>query len=229
MRTGESLALFGTGGAGKSLLGRIVAGLERATTGSLEFDARVYRGTDLSPINRGDIGYVFRQARTAFDPRLPVGLSIAEPLRLDLDRGIDDPDIRVRDTVAAFGLPPDLLTALPAELTDAQLQRFAVARALITRPKLVVLDEPVLDLDIGERSAFLILLDRLRADFGLSLLIATRDFDTVRVLADRVLVMDRGHVVETGTPAQLAAAPQHPVTQRLIGALLPEIGIVPIF
>ncbi len=229
MRTGESLALFGTGGAGKSLLGRIVAGLERATTGSLEFDARVYRGTDLSPINRGDIGYVFRQARTAFDPKLPVGLSIAEPLRLDLDRGIDDPDSRVRDTVAALGLSPDLLTALPPKLTDAQLQRFAVARALITRPKLVVLDEPVLDLDIGERSAFLILLDRLRADFGLSLLIATRDFDTVRVLADRVLVMDRGHVVETGTPAQLAAAPQHPVTQRLIEALLPEIGIVPIF
>lgn len=229
MRAGESLALFGTGGAGKSTLGRIVAGLERASKGELEFDSRIYHGTDLTPINRGDISFVFPRARDAFDPVLPVGTSIAEPLRLDVEGEVTDPMARIREVTSAVGLSPELLAALPSALTDAQLQAFALARALVTRPKLIVLDEPVLDLEIGARSEFLLLLDRLRADYGLTFLVLTRDLDTVRVLADRVLVLDRGHVVEAGTLAQLAIAAKHPVTQRLMAAALPDIGIVPVF
>ena len=142
---------------------------------------------------------------------------------------VEDAADRIAEVTEAVGLSLGLLAELPGALNLAQLQRFAIARALITRPKLVVLDEPALALGIGERNEILILLDRLRADYGLSYLVATRDFDTARLLADRVLVMDRGHVVEAGSPAQLAERPQHAVTQRLMAATLPETGIVPVF
>ena len=229
MRAGDSLALFGSDGAGKSMVARIVAGLERATTGEVLFGVHRYHGADLPVDCRADIAFVFPDARSAFDPRLPLGTSIAEPLRLEIDLAVEDAADRIAEVTEAVGLSLGLLAELPGALNLAQLQRFAIARALITRPKLVVLDEPALALGIGERNEILILLDRLRADYGLSYLVATRDFDTARLLADRVLVMDRGHVVEAGSPAQLAERPQHAVTQRLMAATLPETGIVPVF
>jgi peptide/nickel transport system ATP-binding protein len=109
------------------------------------------------------------------------------------------------------------------------LQRLAIARAVVTRPRLVVLDEAVAALDVGARGEILVLLNRLRADFGLSFLIIGHDLDLMRIAADRVLVMDRGKIVEATTPAQLLEKPQHEVTQRLVAAQLPDVGIVPVF
>jgi peptide/nickel transport system ATP-binding protein len=100
---------------------------------------------------------------------------------------------------------------------------------LVPRPRVVVLDEPSAPLDIAARGEVLVMLNRLRADFGLSFLIAAHDLDIVRVVADRVLVMDKGRVIETATPAQLLEKPQHPLTQQLVAAQLPDVGIVPVF
>ena len=229
IRQAESLALIGPAGAGKSTLARIVAGLEAANTGELEFDHAVYHGTDLPLLQRGGIGFVFPDPRLSFNPRLTVGDSIAEPLQLESQRLMDELSARIVEMINAVGLSPDVLGRLPAEFPVAELQRLALARALITRPRLIVFDDPVSVLDVAVRGAFAVMLNRLRADFGLTFLIVSPDFELVRVVADRVLVMDKGRIVEAGTPATLLDKPQHPVTQQLVAAALPDVGIVPVF
>jgi peptide/nickel transport system ATP-binding protein len=229
IRQAESLALIGPNGAGKSTLARIIAGLAPATSGELEFDHAVYHGDDLPLLQRGGIGFVFPDPRLSFNPRLTVGESIAEPLQLESQRLMDELSARIVEMLGAIGMSPDVLGRLPGEFSLAELQRLALARALITRPRLIVFDDPVSVLDVGARGAFAVMLNRLRADFGLTFLIVSPDFELVRVVADRVLVMDHGRIVETGTPATLLDRPQQPTTQRLVSAALPDVGIVPVF
>ena len=228
IRSGESLALVGPAASGKSTLARIIAGLDRATMGELEFDHQVYHGTDLPRMLRRDISLVFANPTGTFNPRLTIGESVAEPLRLEQGAEFDDLGRRIVEVVQAVGLSPDMLSRFPHELSGGQRQRFAIARALITRPKLVVLDEPVAALDVSARGEVLVLLNRLRADYGLTFLIISHDLDMLSIVADRVIVMDKGRIVETGTPAQLLDKPQQPLTKELVAARLPDIGIVPV-
>jgi peptide/nickel transport system ATP-binding protein len=229
IRAGESVAVIGPAGAGKSTLLRIVAGLARASSGELAFEQVAYHGTDLPRLLRHEIGYVFANPAGSFNPRHTVGESIAEPLQLEMQKSVDELGARIVEVVRAVGLSPEVLTRLPADFTLAELQRLAIARALVTRPRLVIIDEPIAALDIGARGEVLVMLNRLRADFGLSFLIATHDLDVVRVVADRVLVLEGGRIVEATTPAQMLEAPQHPTTQQLVAAQLPDVGIVPVF
>jgi peptide/nickel transport system ATP-binding protein len=228
IRSGESLALVGPSGSGKSTLARIIAGLDRASGGELEFDHQVYHGTDLPRTLRRDISLVFQDPFGSFNPRLTVGESVAEPLRLEHGAEFDELGRRIVEVVQAVGLSPDMLNRFPHEFSGGQRQRFAIARALITRPRLVVLDEPVSALDVSVRGEVLVLLNRLRADYGLTFLVISHDLDMVRIVADRVMVMDKGKIIETGTPAQLLDKPQEPLTKELIAASLPDVGIVPV-
>lgn len=229
VRLGESLALIGPSGAGKSTLLRIVAGLDRATSGELEYEHQVYHGRDLPRTVRHDISFVLPDPATSFNPRLTLGESIAEPLGLIAEQQLDELSVRIVETVNAVGLSDDILGRRPHEFGSGDLQRCAIARALVTRPRLVLLDEPVARLDVFSRSALLVLLNRLRADYGLTFLVAGHDLEMIRIIADRVVVMDRGRVVETGTPAQLLDKPQEPLTKVLVAAALPDVGIVPVF
>jgi peptide/nickel transport system ATP-binding protein len=228
LRGGESLALVGPSGAGKSTLARIVAGLDRATSGEIEFDHQIYHGHDLPKSLRRDISLVFQDPFGSFNPRLTIGESVAEPLRLEQGAAFDDLGQRIVEVVKAVGLSPDMLERYPHEFSGGQRQRFAIARALITRPRLVILDEPVSALDVSVRGEVLVLLNRLRADYGLTFLIISHDLDMVRIVADRVIVMDKGRIIESGTPAQLLEKPQQPLTRDLVAASLPDIGIVPV-
>jgi len=146
-----------------------------------------------------------------------------------MQKSVDELGARIVEVVNAVGLPADVLTRLPREFTLAQLQRLAIARALVTRPRLIVLDDPIAPLDVAARGEVLVMLNRLRADFGLSFLIAAHDLEIMRVVADRVLVMHKGRIVETSTPAQLLEKPQHPTSQQLVASQLPDVGIVPVF
>jgi peptide/nickel transport system ATP-binding protein len=228
IRSGESLALIGPSGSGKSTLARIIAGLDRATKGELEFDHHVYHGPDLPRILRRDISLVAGDPSASFNPRLTIGESVAEPLRLEQGAEFDELGRLIVEVVQAVGLSPDMLNRFPREFSSGQLQRFAIARALITRPRLVILDEPVSSLDVAVRGEVLVLLNRLRADYGLTFLITGHDLDMVRIVADRVIVMDKGRIIETGTPAQLLDKPQEPLTKILVAAQLPDVGIVPV-
>jgi peptide/nickel transport system ATP-binding protein len=228
IRAGESLALVGPSGTGKSTLARIIAGLDRATSGEIEFDHQVYHGPDLPRSLRRDISLVFQDPFGSFNPRLTIGESIAEPLRLDHGAAFDELGGRIVEVVKAVGLSPDMLERYPHEFSGGQRQRFAIARALITRPRLVILDEPVSALDVSVRGEVLVLLNRLRADYGLTFLVISHDLDMVRIIADRVIVMDKGRIIESGTPAQLLEKPQEQLTRDLVAASLPDIGIVPV-
>ncbi|HVY52858.1 MAG TPA: ATP-binding cassette domain-containing protein, partial [Devosia sp.] len=229
LRAGESMAVIGPAGAGKSTLARIIVGLDTATSGELKFGETPYRGADLPQAIRRDIAFVGDNPAQAFNPRHTVGESIAEPLQLELQRSLDELGSRIVEVVTAVGLHPDILARLPAEFALPDLQRLAIARALVTRPRLIVFDDPLLRLDVLARGEILVLLNRLRADFGLSFILIGHDLDLMRVAADRVTVLDRGRVVEAGTPARLLEDAQQPLSRRLVAAQLPDVGIVPVF
>ena len=229
IRQGESMALIGPSGSGKTTLARIIAGLERATSGELEIDHAVYHGTDLPRIQRREISLVFPDPSQSFNPALTVGESIAEPLQLESQRLIDELSERMVEAVTGVGMTTDVLGFRPDAFSLPELQRLAIARALITRPRLIILDEPLRALDVVGRGELLVMLNRLRADFGLTFLVISQDLAMVQVVADRVLVMDKGRIVESGTPAMLFDSPQHEVTREMVAAALPDVGIVPVF
>ncbi|MHB1104007.1 MAG: ABC transporter ATP-binding protein [Devosia sp.] len=224
IRRSECLAVVGPAGSGKTVLGRSIAGLDRVTEGAIEMDHLGYRGTDLPKGLRRDITMVFQQPRGSFNPRLTVGESVTEPLRLEPQLMLEEQADRLVEVVRAVGLGPDMLTRYPATFSDGDIQRLAFARALIAKPRLVVFDEPAAALDVSLRGEMLMLLNRLRADFGLTCMVLSRDLDTVRSIADRVLVLEAGRIVEAGKPADLLEAPQHPFTQALVRARLPELA-----
>ncbi len=228
IRSGESLALIGPSGAGKSTLARIIAGLERVNAGELEYDHHIYHGSDMPRMVRRDISLVFPNPRNSFNPRLTVGQSIVEPLKLEQGAEFDELGSRIVEVTQAVGLSADILDRYPSDFTSGQLQRLAIARALTTRPRLIILDEPVASLDVSVRGDILVMLNRLRADYGLTFLIIGRDLDIVRIVSDRVMVMDKGKIIETTTPAQLLEKPQQPLTRELVAAALPDVGIVPV-
>lgn len=224
LRRSECLAVVGPAGSGKTTLARIVAGLDRAGSGLIEMEHHVYRGSDLPRILRREISMVFSDARASFDPRLNVGISVTEPFRLEPQLLIEEQADRLVEAVRAVGLAPEDLVRHPHSFSDGDMVRLAFARALIAKPRLVVFDEPVAALDVSLRGEMLMLLNRLRADFGLTALVMSRDLETARSIADRVLILERGRIVETGKPADLIESPQHPATQALVAARLPELA-----
>jgi peptide/nickel transport system ATP-binding protein len=222
--SGECLALVGPSGCGKTTLAKIIVGLDKATTGEARLAGEAYHGSDLPKALRRDMSLVFQDPFGSFNPRLTVAASLAEPLRLEpgLEQGVIE--ARLVEAVTAVGLDAGMLARYPHEFSGGQRQRLAIARALVTRPKLVVLDEPVSALDVSVRGEVLALLARLQADFGLTYLIISHDLEMVRAMADRVLVMEAGRIVEEGEPTQIFANPQHRLTRDLVAARLPEIA-----
>ena len=217
----ECLALVGPSGCGKTTLARIIVGLDRATAGAVHLEGTTYHGPDLPRALRRDVSLVFQDPFGSFNPRRTIGDSLGEPLRLE--PGVDRAQ-RLDEAITAVGLDAGMLARYPHEFSGGQRQRLAIARALVTRPKLVVLDEPVSALDVSVRGEVLTLLARLQADFGLTYLIISHDLDMVRAMADRVLVMEAGKIVEEGKPAEIFARPQHRLTRDLMAARLPEVG-----
>ncbi|WP_224701271.1 dipeptide ABC transporter ATP-binding protein [Devosia aquimaris] len=222
--TGEVLALVGPSGCGKTTLAKIIVGLDTATAGSVRFAGQSYRGRDLPKALRRDISLVFQDPFSSFDPRLTIGNSLAEPLHLETGLDRAQTPARLAEAVSAVGLDPAMLDRYPHEFSGGQRQRLAIARALVTRPRLLVLDEPVSALDVSVRGEVLDLLARLRAQFGLTYLIISHDLDMVAAMADRVLVMQAGKIVEEGRPSAIFSQPQHQLTQDLVAARLPELG-----
>ena len=231
----ESVAIVGPSGCGKTTLARIIAGLDSANGGEMVFDGEnreaspprggwSYHGADLPRHLRRDISLVFQDPYGSFDPRLEVGRAVAEPLRLEPGLKPAERLRRVSEAVDAVGLSPALLDRYPHEFSGGQRQRLAIARALVTRPRLVILDEPVSALDVSLRGDILALLNRLRSDYGMAYLVISHDLDMVSAVSDRVLVMETGRIVEEGRPADIFQHPQHRLTRELLAARLPDVA-----
>ena len=221
IRRGESLGLVGESGCGKSTLARAILGLEEVQEGQILLDgAPVFDGHRANRAVRRKMQVVFQDPYGSFNPRWTVGRAVAEPFHL-----LSDPPRGARrDAVVAEALDSVGLSAGDAgryihEFSGGQRQRIALARALIIRPDLIVLDEAVSALDVQVRARMLDLLADLGDRFGLSYLFISHDLGVVRNVTDRVLVMRAGRIVEEGETGRVFAAPEHPYTRRLIEAV----------
>lgn len=221
---GECLALVGPSGCGKTTLARMIVGLDSATSGQMRFEGTAYLGADLPSQSRADLSLVFQDPFGSFNPRLSVAQSLGEPLRLIPGLDHDEREQRLVDAIESVGLDRAMLARFPHEFSGGQRQRLAIARALVTRPSLVVLDEPVSALDVSVRGDVLDLLARLQQQFGLTYIIISHDLDMVAAMADRVLVMEAGKIVEEGRPDALFAEPKHRLTKALMAARLPDVA-----
>jgi len=222
LAAGEVLGLVGESGSGKSTLGRLAVGLERADAGVVRLD-----GIDLATAGRADwrrlrcrAQMVFQDPFGSLDPRLTVARIVAEPLAL-LRLPAAEAAARVHDALAEVGLGAETLDRYPHEFSGGQRQRIAIARALITRPKLLVADEPVSALDVSVQAQVLNLMADLGRRHGLAYLLISHDLTVVAHLADRIAVMQAGRIVEVGRTAELLTAPRHPYTRALLDAVLP--------
>ncbi|MEU9974359.1 ABC transporter ATP-binding protein [Streptomyces sp. NPDC051014] len=217
---GETVGVIGETGSGKSTFARAVLGLAAASAGRIviggEDVGRYGRRQWRSLRRRGVVQYVFQDPLRSLDPDLTVGESLVEPL---LVRGVPRAEAagRARAFLDRVRLSEDLLGRLPGELSGGQRQRIAVARALVTEPKLVILDEPVSALDSANRVQILEILKELR-DAGTALVFISHDLGSVAGVADRIAVLYRGELVETGTARDVITTPVHAYTRLLVSS-----------
>jgi len=218
---GEGLALVGESGSGKTTLGRCLIRLLEPTAGTVRFD-----GVDLGSLRRRELQRLRRRFQMVFqdpygslDPRQTAGESAGVPLAVHTGLSPAARREAVAELFALVGLSPALSGRYPHQLSGGQRQRVGIARALATRPDLVVADEPVSALDVSIRAQILNLLADLRARLGLALLFISHDLAAVAHLADRVAVLYLGRLVEVAPADALFAAPQHPYTVSLLSAL----------
>jgi peptide/nickel transport system ATP-binding protein len=218
---GESIGLVGESGCGKSTLARALLGLEPPDGGEILVegaDPHRVRGPAARALRRS-IQVVFQDPYGSFDPRHRVGRIVGEPLHLlreDLSRA--ERAGRVRQALTEVGLTGDDAEKFPHEFSGGQRQRIAIARALVTRPRLIVADEPVSALDVSIRAQVLDLLADLRARHGLAYLFISHDLGVVRAITDEVLVMNGGKIVERGRTSDVLDHPRHPYTRMLVAA-----------
>ncbi len=224
---GETFAIVGESGCGKSTLARLLAHLIDATSGTV-----VYDGRDISLLSaaekralRQEMQFVFQDPFSSLNPRMTVGALIGEPLRI---HGIGTPPERrakVAEMLRKVGLRPEHAERYPHEFSGGQRQRIGIARALVTGPKVVIGDEPVSALDVSIQAQVINILEDLKEEFGLTLVIIAHDLAVIRHIADRVAVMYLGEIVELGEAAELFAAPAHPYTEALLSAIpIPATG-----
>ena len=226
IRPGQSLGLVGESGCGKSTLARLVAGLENPTSGSVHiagFDIHQISKNALRKL-RTDFQIVFQDPFGSLDPRHTIGRIVAEPLRTLEQASPLEAQRRVVSVMEDVGLKATDTQKYPHEFSGGQRQRIAIARALITRPKLVVADEPVSALDVSVQAQILNLLNDLREEYELSYLLISHDLAVVEYVCDDVAVMHNGVFVEYGSTSELFRNPKHGYTKSLLDAVLPLPG-----
>ena len=226
IRPGQSLGLVGESGCGKSTLARLVTGLENPTSGSIHitgFDIHQISKNALRKL-RTDFQIVFQDPFGSLDPRHTIGRIVAEPLRTLEQASPLEAQRRVVSVMEDVGLKATDTQKYPHEFSGGQRQRIAIARALITRPKLVVADEPVSALDVSVQAQILNLLNDLREEYELSYLLISHDLAVVEYVCDDVAVMHNGVFVEYGSTSELFRDPKHDYTKSLLDAVLPLPG-----
>ncbi|MEV7536387.1 ATP-binding cassette domain-containing protein [Streptomyces hydrogenans] len=220
---GGSLAIVGESGSGKTTTVRMLVGLERADGGTVRLD-----GKDRSarPRNRAerlararDVQMVFQDPYLSLDPRIPVSGCLDEVLRLHTPLDAAARRARVADLLDRVGLGAREAAALPRGLSGGQRQRVAIARALAVEPRVLVLDEAVAALDVSIQAQILDLLREIRREAGIGYLFVTHDLAVVRHVADDVLVLKSGQVVESGPVDRVLGAPEHPYTRLLLNSV----------
>jgi ABC-type glutathione transport system ATPase component len=227
VRAGEVVGLIGETGSGKSTIARTILGAVAPASGAV-----TVQGTDVGTLRgrvrrlwrrNGAVQYIFQDPLRSLDPDHTIAQSVGEGLRIGRVRG-PEVESRVSRALSDVGLDQSLHGRRPAELSGGQRQRAAIARALVMRASLLICDEPVSALDASSRDRVLRTLTDLRTTGDLGLLVISHDIGSLAAIADRILVLHDGVIVESGPTRDLLANPQHPYT-RLLVASVPVIGV----
>jgi len=229
---GGSLAIVGESGSGKSVTALSLARLlptppAEFASGSIRFEGRdilAMSPAELRAVRGGGIAYVFQEPATSLNPVYTIRSQIAEGIRLHRPE-VENLDAEVAKWLGAVGIvdPEKRMRDYPHQLSGGMQQRAMIAMALACRPRLLVADEPTTALDVTIQAQILAELRRLRAEFDMALILITHNFGIIRGLCDRVAVMFRGEIVETGKTESVLENPQHPYTKALI-ACVPRLG-----
>lgn len=218
---GEVLGVIGESGSGKSTLGRVLLRLYDVDDGVIQFD-----GQDITRISghklrqvRRHMSLVFQNPRSAVNRRWRIEAIVREPLHNFGMGSAAEQQVRAREALELVGLPSSVRDRFPHELSGGQLQRVVVARALATRPRFVVADEPTASLDVSVRGQVVSLLQRMQQEFGIAVLFISHDLRTVSAVSDRIAVMYVGRIAELGPTHGVQSEPLHPYTRALIDAL----------
>lgn len=221
---GQTLALVGESGCGKSSVGKCIARLTSVTEGQVLMD-----GTDLATLSakqlrshRQHVQYVFQDPYSALNPTMTIAQALAEPLVARGHSRRSATRDRAAELLDRVGLQPAHLDRHPHQFSGGQRQRIVIARALMLQPRLMILDEPVSALDVSIQAQILNLLSDLQQEFDLAYLFISHDLSVVSHVADRVAVMYLGTIVEEGTREQLTSRPRHPYSRSLLSAVPPE-------
>lgn len=220
LEAGKTLAIVGESGSGKSTLARILTLIDRQSSGELLLDGQPIDigRTPVTRALRQKVQMVFQNPYGSLNPRQKIGDVLMEPLLLNTDMPAEERRARALDMLVKVGLEPRHFDRYPHMFSGGQRQRIAIARAIILKPALLVLDEPVSALDLSVQAQILNLLADLQEEFGLTYIFISHDLSVVRYIADEVMVMYLGEAVEQGSRGALFENPQHAYTRALFAA-----------
>jgi peptide/nickel transport system ATP-binding protein len=221
IEAGRSLGIVGESGSGKSTLARLVMALDTPTAGHVRLLGRDLHALPREELRhaRRDIQMVFQDPYGSLDPRQTIERIVTEPLAAQADTSRDEQHQRAAAALESVGLRANDLRKYPHEFSGGQRQRVAIARALITRPRLIVADEPVSALDVSVQAQVLNLMQDLQAQFGITYMLISHDLAVVHHLCDDVAVLWQGRIVEQGPPERLFRSAEHPYTRALVEAV----------
>lgn len=217
VQAGEKFGIVGESGSGKSTLIRLLAALDHPTSGHVTFEGQQISGRkerDLKAL-RQKVQVVFQDPMSSLDPRMSVRAIVSEPLR---GLGRREAESRVREVLDSVGIPAAAMERYPHQFSGGQRQRISIARALAPKPDLLIADEPVSALDVSVRAQILNLLEDLTRESGVTMVFVSHDLGVVRLVCDRVAVLNHGELVELGATEDVYANPQHDYTKALLAA-----------
>ncbi len=221
IQAGRSLGVVGESGSGKSTLARLVMALDHPTAGTVRLMGRDLHGLPAEDLRqaRRDFQMVFQDPYGSLDPRQTVARIVSEPLAAQRNTTRAEQRRQAEAVLDSVGLRAGDLDKYPHEFSGGQRQRIAIARALVTRPRLIVADEPVSALDVSVQAQVLNLMQDLQAEFGITYMLISHDLAVVHHLCEDVAVLWQGRIVEQGPPEKLFSAAEHPYTQALVAAV----------